>query len=97
MGAGHFHIIFRDIMPNIIGKLVTRIMISIPGAVFLEAFLSFIGLGMPAGTCSLGTLLSDGFNNVLLYPYTLIPSAVVMILLMTGCHLVAEGLKDATD
>ena len=93
LGAGHGHIIFRDIMPNIIGKLVTQIMISIPEAVFLEAFLSFIGLGMPAGTCSLGTLLSDGFNNALLYPYKLFPAAIVMILLMCGCHLVSEGLK----
>ena len=96
LGAGHFHIITKDIMPNIIGKLVTQIMISIPEAVFLEAFLSFIGLGMPAGTCSLGTLLSDGFNNALLYPYKLIPAAVVMILLMCGSHLVSEGLKKSS-
>ena len=97
MGAGHFHIIFRDIVPNIAGKLVTQIMLSIPAAVFLEAFLSFVGLGMPPGTCSLGTLLSDGFNNALLHPYKLIPPAVIMILLMVGCHLVAEGLKKATE
>lgn len=70
MGAGHLHIIFRDIVPNIVGKLVTQIMLSIPAAVFLEAFLSFVGLGMPAGTCSLGTLLSDGFSNAMLHPYS---------------------------
>ena len=97
LGAGNMHIIFKDIMPNIIGKLVTQIMISIPAAVFLEAFLSFIGLGMPPGSCSLGTLLSDGFDNVLMYPYRLIPAATVMVLLMCGCHLVAEGLKKASD
>ena len=97
LGAGNMHIIFKDIMPNIIGKLVTQIMISIPAAVFLEAFLSFIGLGMPPGSCSLGTLLSDGFDNVLMYPYRLIPAATVMVLLMCGCHLVAEGLKKASE
>ena len=97
MGAGHFHIIFRDIVPNIVGKLVTQIMLSIPAAVFLEAFLSFVGLGMPPGTCSLGTLLSDGFNNALLHPYKLIPPAIIMILLMVACHMVAEGLKKATE
>ena len=97
MGAGHVHIIFKDIVPNIVGKLVTQIMLSIPAAVFLEAFLSFVGLGMPAGTCSLGTLLSDGFANAMLHPYKLIPSATIMILLMVGCHLVAEGLKKATE
>ena len=97
LGAGHMHIIFKDIVPNILDKLVSQIMISIPAAVFLEAFLSFIGLGMPPGTCSLGTLLSDGFSNVLMYPYKLLPAAAVMILLMCGCHLVAEGLKKASE
>lgn len=97
MGASHRHIIFREIMPNITGKLVTQIMLSIPSAVFLEAFLSFVGLGMPAGSCSLGTLLTDGFSNVLLHIYKLLPTAALMILLMIGCHLVAEGLKKASE
>ncbi len=97
LGAGHFHIIFREIAPNIIGKLVTQIMLSIPSAVFLEAFLSFVGLGMPAGACSLGTLLSDGFSNALLHPYKLIPPAMIMILLMVSCHLIADGIKNASD
>ncbi|MBR5179261.1 MAG: ABC transporter permease [Lachnospiraceae bacterium] len=97
MGAGHMHIIFKDIVPNIVGKLVTQIMLSIPQAVFLEAFLSFVGLGMPAGTCSLGTLLSDGFKNAMLHPYKLLPAAIIMILLMVGCHMVAEGVKKATE
>ena len=97
MGAGHLHIIFRDIVPNIVGKLVTQIMLSIPAAVFLEAFLSFVGLGMPPGTCSLGTMLSDGFANALLHPYKLFLPAAIMILLMIGCHLVAEGVKKATE
>ncbi|MBQ7187034.1 MAG: ABC transporter permease [Ruminococcus sp.] len=97
LGAGHRHIIFREIMPNITGKLVTQIMLGIPSAVFLEAFLSFVGLGMPAGSCSLGTMLTDGFSNVLLHIYKLIPTAALMVLLMIGCHLVAEGLKKAAE
>ena len=97
LGAGHRHIIFREIMPNITGKLVTQIMLCIPSAVFLEAFLSFVGLGMPAGSCSLGTMLTDGFSNVLLHIYKLIPTAALMVLLMIGCHLVAEGLKKAAE
>ncbi|MCR4839142.1 MAG: hypothetical protein K5897_09475 [Eubacterium sp.] len=52
---------------------------------------------MPAGTCSLGTLLSDGFQNALLHPYKLLPAAVIMILLMVGCHLVAEVVKKANE
>ena len=96
MGAGHFYIIFREIIPNITGKLITQIMLCVPEAVFLEAFLSFVGLGMPAGSCSLGTLLSDGFDNALLHPYKLLPPAAIMILLMIACHMVAEALKDST-
>lgn len=97
LGASHKHIIFREIVPNITGKLVTQIMLSIPNAVFLEAFLSFVGIGMPAGSCSLGTMLTDGFHNVLLHPYKLVPTAVIMVLLMIACHLVAEGLKKASE
>ena len=97
IGAGNRHIVFGEILPNIIGKMITQIMISIPAAVFLEAFLSFVGLGMPPGSCSLGTLLSEGFKSVLLHPYQLIPSAVLMILLIVGSHLVANGLKKATE
>ena len=52
---------------------------------------------MPPGTCSLGTLLSDGFKNVLMHPYQLIPAAIMMVLIMVGSHLVAEGLKKATE
>jgi oligopeptide transport system permease protein len=96
MGAGNLYIIIHEIIPNIIGKLITQLMLCIPEAVFLEAFLSFVGLGMPAGTCSLGTLLSDGFDNALLHPYKLLPPASIMILLMIACHMVAEGLKDST-
>ncbi len=97
LGAGHLHIIFGEIAPNIIGKLMTQIMLSIPSAVFLEAFLSFVGLGIPAGTCSLGTLLSDGFSNAMLHPYKIIPPAVIMILLMVGCHLVSDGIMHASE
>lgn len=53
----------------------------------------FMGLGMPVEKCSLGTLLSNGFENALLHPYKLIPAATLMIMLMVGCHLLAEGMK----
>ncbi|MCR5061214.1 MAG: hypothetical protein K6A80_09340 [Saccharofermentans sp.] len=68
-------------------------MLTVPSAIFFETFLSFVGLGMPIGSCSLGTLLSDGFDNVLIHPYKLVPPAVVMITLMISCHLIARGLE----
>ena len=93
LGASHFHIISREIIPNTIGHLIPQLMITVPSAIFFETFLSFVGLGMPIGSCSLGTLLSDGFQNVLIHPYKLLPPTIVMITLMISCHLIARGLE----
>ena len=97
LGAGRFYILFKEILPNITGALITEIMVSIPGAIFLETFLSFIGLGLPIGSCSLGSLISNGFENCLLHPYKLFPSVIVLVLLMIACNLVADGLREAFD
>ena len=93
LGASNFHIITKEIIPNTIGHLFPQLMLTIPSAIFFETFLSFVGLGMPVGSCSLGTLLSTGFNNVLIYPYQMFPPAIVMITLMISCHLIARGLE----
>lgn len=73
LGAGNAFILFKEILPNITGTLITQIMVSIPGAIFLETFLSFVGLGLPLGSCSHGRLISEGFDNCLLHPYKLFP------------------------
>lgn len=93
LGAGNMHIILKEIIPNTIGHLFPQLMLTVPSAIFFETFLSFVGLGMPIGTCSLGTLLSNGFDNVLIHPYKLIPPAIAMITLMVSCHLIARGLE----
>ncbi|MCR5790122.1 MAG: ABC transporter permease [Lachnospiraceae bacterium] len=97
LGAGQFFILFREILPNIVGTLITQIMVTIPNAIFLETFLSFVGLGLPIGSCSLGRLISDGFDNCLLHPYQLVPCMLLLILLMIACNLIADGLKEAFD
>ena len=97
LGAGRFFILFKEILPNITGALITEIMVSIPSAIFLETFLSFVGLGLPIGSCSLGSLISSGFDSCLLHPYKLFPSMIVLILLMIACNLVADGLREAFD
>ena len=97
LGAGRFYIMFKELLPNITGALITEIMVTIPSAIFLETFLSFVGLGLPIGSCSLGQLISDGFNNCLLYPYRLVPSVIILITLMIACNIVADGLKNAFD
>ena len=97
LGAGSFFIIFREVLPNIIGPIITQVMFSIPTAIFTEAFLSFVGLGIPVPQCSLGSLISEGFNSFTTHPYQIVPPIVVMALLMLSFNLVADGLREALD
>ncbi len=97
LGAGKFFIIFKEILPNIIGPIITQVMFSIPTAIFTEAFLSFVGLGIPVPQCSLGSLISDGYNSFTTHPYQIIPPVVTMALLMFSFNLVADGLREALD
>ena len=97
LGAGNFFIIFKEVLPNIIGPIITQVMFSIPTAIFTEAFLSFVGLGIPVPQCSLGSLISEGFNSFTTHPYQIIPPIIVMALLMLSFNLVADGLREALD
>lgn len=97
LDAGSFFIIFKDILPNIIGPIITQVMFSIPTAIFTEAFLSFVGLGIPVPQCSLGSLISEGYNSFTTHPYQIIPPIIVMALLMLSFNLIADGLREALD
>ncbi|MGN0336879.1 MAG: ABC transporter permease [Lachnospiraceae bacterium] len=97
LGANSFFIIFKEVLPNIIGPIITQVMFSIPTAIFTEAFLSFVGLGIPVPQCSLGSLISDGFNSFTTHSYQILPPIIVMALLMLSFNLVADGLREALD
>ncbi len=97
LGAGSFFIIFKEVLPNIIGPIITQCMLSIPTAIFTEAFLSFVGLGIPVPECSLGSLINDAFNSFTTHPYQIIPPILVMALLMLSFNIVADGLREALD
>lgn len=97
LGAGNGRVIFKEILPNIIGQLITNTMFSIPNAIFTEAFLSFVGLGMPAPMPSLGSLISDAFKSFTTHPYQIIPPVIVLALLMLMFNMLADGLRDALD
>ena len=97
LGAGSFFIIFKEVLPNIIGPIITQVMFSIPTAIFTEAFLSFVGLGIPVPQCSLGSLISEGFNSFTTHPYQIVPPIIVMALLMLSFNLVADGMREALD
>lgn len=95
LGAGSFHIIFRQILPNTIGPIITQVMFSIPVAIFTEAFLSFVGVGIVLPQCSLGSLIEAGFNNITILPYQILPPISVLALLMLGFNLIGDGFREA--
>ena len=95
LGAGSFHIIFNQILPNTIGPIITQVMFSIPVAIFTEAFLSFVGVGIVLPQCSLGSLIEAGFNNITVLPYQILPPITVLALLMLGFNLVGDGFREA--
>ena len=97
LGASNMSIIFKDILPNIFGQIIVMSMFSIPNAIFTEAFLSFVGLGVPAPVASLGSLLSEGYKSITIFPHMLFSALIVLSLLMLSFNLFADGLRDAFD
>ncbi len=97
LGAKNFSIIFSDIMPNIFGQLIIMSMFSIPNAIFTEAFLSFVGLGIRPPMASLGALISEGYKSLTIHPYMIMSAIAVLGLLMLSFNLFADGIRDAFD
>ena len=97
MGVGTWRIMFKEIFPNLLSTVIVMCMLSIPGAIFMESFLSFVGLGIPNPQASLGSLINDGFQNMLLYSYQLAIPAVFFALLMLALNIIGDGLRDALD
>ena len=97
LGARDFYVIFKEILPNIFGQLIIMSMFSIPNAIFTEAFLAFIGLGVPAPLASLGSLISDAFKSFTTHPYMIISPVIVLAVIMLSFNMLADGLRDAFD
>lgn len=97
LGLGHAKIISKHMLPNLAGVMIINTMFTIPSAIFFEAFLSFIGLGLQDPLASLGTLIDDGFKVMLAYPTQMIFPAIVISVIMIAFNLIADGLRDALD
>ncbi len=95
LGAGSFRMIFKQILPNTIGPIITQVMFSIPVAIFTEAFLSFVGVGIVLPQCSIGSLIEAGFGNITILPYQILPPICVLAILMLGFNLIGDGLREA--
>jgi len=97
MGAGGGRIIFRHLLPNILGPLVIMVTLNIPRYIATEAFLSFIGLGVNAPTPSWGSMLSDGATAVRTYPHQAVLPALALSITMFAFNFLGDGLRDALD
>lgn len=97
LGAGAGRIIMKHLVPNALGIIIVQITFIVPSAIFVEAFLSFIGLGIRVPLASLGSLLSDGASNIRMYPHRVVPPTVVFSLILMSFNLLGDGLRDALD
>ncbi|TCT26509.1 oligopeptide transport system permease protein [Melghiribacillus thermohalophilus] len=97
LGASHRRLIGRHLLPNVLGPVIVTVMFTIPTAIFFEAFLSFIGLGLQPPLASLGTLIESGYQEMRFFPYKLIFPAIVISLIMICFNVLGDGLRDAFD
>ena len=96
-GAKGGWIIRKHLLPNCLGVLIVSTALQIPGAIFTESYLSFLGLGVNAPMPSLGSLAADALNGISSYPYRLVIPAVVISIIVLSLNLLGDGLRDAFD
>lgn len=97
LGQSPISIAKKHILPNISSVIIVQMMFSIPSAIFFEAFLSFIGLGLTPPNASLGMLLSDGYKTFRYLPHLMWAPAITLSVIMICFNLLADGLRDAFD
>jgi oligopeptide transport system permease protein len=96
-GATRFRILWRHLIPNSMGPIIITLTLTIPTAIFAEAFLSFLGLGVQAPIASWGTMANDGLPALRYYPWRLFFPAAFISLTMLSFNLLGDGLRDAFD
>jgi oligopeptide transport system permease protein len=97
VGAGNLRIMFRHILPNIVGPLVVYETLAIPSYITTEAFLSYIGLGVNPPTPSWGSMISDGGAVIRTYPNQAVFPALALAITMFAFNFLGDGLRDALD
>ena len=97
LGVAPIKIILKHMIPNTIGMIIVAITFDIPGYIFSEAFLSYVGLGIQPPSTSWGALASAAQQNFMFYPYQLMFPALMIALTMLSFTLLGDGLRDALD
>lgn len=97
LGASTFRILTKHLVPNIMGPVMVSLTMQIPDAIFTEAFLSFVGLGVSAPKASWGTLCNDALSGLYTYPYQMFYPALAISITILSFNLLGDGLRDALD
>ena len=97
LGVSPIKTIMRHMIPNTLGMIIVAITFDIPGYIFSEAFLSYVGLGVQPPDTSWGALASAAQQNFMFYPYQLFFPSLMIALTMLGFTLLGDGLRDALD
>ena len=97
IGASPKRILLRHLIPNAMGSVLVTLTFSIPGAIFTEAFLSFVGLGVSAPMASWGVLSNDAISTLSIYPWQLFFPAAAISITILAFNFLGDGLRDALD
>ena len=96
-GESNFQILLRHLIPNSMGPIIVTVTFLIPQAIFYEAFLSFIGIGIAVPVASWGTLANDSLANMNMYPHLMLFPAIAISITMFALNFIGDGLRDALD
>lgn len=97
LGASGGRIIRQHLLPNCIGQIVVTTCLQIPSAIFLESFLSYLGVGVSAPLPSLGSMATDALSGMYTYTYRLIVPSIILSIMILAFNLFGDGLRDALD
>ncbi len=97
LGLSHLRIIFKYIIPNLLGPIIVYSTLMIPGFILTESTLSFIGLGIEPPNSSWGTLIKEGANYLEIHPQILIYPAIFFSITLLSFNFLGDGLRDAVD
>ncbi|MDP2726459.1 MAG: ABC transporter permease [Dehalococcoidia bacterium] len=97
MGASQMRILRHHLLPNALGPVIVALTFGIPTAIFAEAALSYIGVGISPPTPSWGSMIQDGFQAIFAFPYLVLSPGVAIAVTMMSFTFLGDGLRDALD
>ena len=97
LGASSSRLLFKHLIPNTLGPILVTLTLTVPSAIFTEAFLSFLGLGVPMPHASWGVMTSEALGAFHYYPYQLFFPAFFICLTMLAFNVIGDGMRDALD